>query len=681
MSEHSSTPRFKPLNSGNYHEWSGEMKAWLMKLGYWRLVNGKDLKPTKEELIGMWETKAEKAAGEIYLAVESDQRVHIKGVEEDPVQMWEKLQKAHLHKRPGTRFNAYDEFFSIRKEEDKTLTNLAMRIDKSMINIQNLRPADFKMETLDDELQCMAMIRALPEEYAHLSTSLLLMDKLDKDVILQAFKAEEMNRKRRVEIVDEKAAKAQQKKGYRHNGKPGGKPDDQMKEVTCYRCGEKGHIAMNCPSPTPKQENAKQADQAEKVVESAGNASLRVHDANGITNANFHWNTDTGATSHMTPHRDWVRNYKPYRVPIRLADHTIVYSEGLGTVMFRPTINGRTCRDVELTRVLHVPALQNNLLAVLHLTEQKQFKVHIRKGLMEFRRFGQLLFVASVNSHNTGYLNGEVLPAVEYVKLVTTLPVDLTLWHRRLGHHNYEGIKQLVRDDMVKGLVFDSKDNKPDPVCEPCLAGKMVARPFPSTDHRAEELLGLVHSDVHPVGVRSRSGFYYWVTFVDDNSRFRAAIPLKKKSDTFDAFKRFKAWAENQLGIKIKAFHEDKGGEYMSTEFQKFLDSCGIERQHTCRNRPQQNGVAERTNRVLSERITAMLEESGLPKQFWEDCLAAFMHVWNDCPTSALTKKTPFEVWHGSKPDFSHLRVWGCTAYVLEVEHRRVGEEHRVEDE
>ena len=82
------------------------MKAWLMKLGYWRLVNGKDLKPTKEELIGMWETKAEKAAGEIYLAVESDQRVHFKGVEEDPVQMWEKLQKAHLHKRPGTRFNA-----------------------------------------------------------------------------------------------------------------------------------------------------------------------------------------------------------------------------------------------------------------------------------------------------------------------------------------------------------------------------------------------------------------------------------------------------------------------------------------------------------------------------------------------------------------------------------------------
>ena len=115
--------------------------------------------------------------------------------------------------------------------------NLAMRIDKSMINIQNLRPADFKMETLDDELQCMAMIRALPEEYAHLSTSLLLLEKLDKDVILQAFKAEEMNRKRRVEIVDEKAAKAQQKRGPRKNFN--GKPGPWVKDATCFRCGEK----------------------------------------------------------------------------------------------------------------------------------------------------------------------------------------------------------------------------------------------------------------------------------------------------------------------------------------------------------------------------------------------------------------------------------------------------------
>ena len=54
---------------------------------------------------------------------------------------------------------------------------------------------------------------------------------------------------------------------------------------------------------------------------------------------------------------------------------------------------------------------------------------------------------------------------------------------------------------------------------------------------------------------------------------------------TFQEFKRFKAYAENATGKKIKRFRDDKGGEYMSKEFQNFMDECGIAR-HTCRNRP-----------------------------------------------------------------------------------------------
>ena len=65
----------------------------------------------------------------------------------------------------------------------------------------------------------------------------------------------------------------------------------------------------------------------------------------------------------------------------------------------------------------------------------------------------------------------------------------------------------------------------------------------------------------------------------------------------------------------------------MSNAFLDFTTQCGILRQLTVRNRPQQNGVAERANRLLSERITAMLDESGLAKGFWDDCLASLVHV------------------------------------------------------
>ena len=109
---------------------------------------------------------------------------------------------------------------------------------------------------------------------------------------------------------------------------------------------------------------------------------------------------------------------------------------------------------------------------------------------------------------------------------------------------------------------------------------------------------------------------------------------------------------------------DDKGGEYMSNELEDFCNEHGIQRQYTVRNRPQQNGVAERFNRMLFEGITAMLSEAGLPPSFWGEALSALLHVLNRSPTSALPGKTPYEAFYGRKPDVSHLRIWGCVAYV-----------------
>jgi len=366
----------------------------------------------------------------------------------------------------------------------------------------------------------------------------------------------------------------------------------------------------------------------------------------------------------MTLHKSWIRNYLPHKVPIRLADNTVIYSEGIGSVVFRPFINGIQSRDIEFSKVLHVPALQNNLLAVLYLTKHKGVEVTISSSSMCFRnKNNDTLFTATINKNGIGYLDGVTVDNCEHVYLTSTLPLDLSLWHKRLGHHNYDDIKAMVKKNLVVGLKLDS-EVKPDPICEPCLAGKMHANPFPSSNTRATELLELIHSDTHDVGVMSSSGYKYWVSFIDDFSRFKVLIPMKHKSDTLSAFKQFKAYAENLTGKRIKGFRDDKGGEYRLNEFNKLLESNGITRQHTCRNRPQQNGVAERANRLFSERIVSLLNESGLPEKFWVECLASLVHVTNLCPTSALVGKTPHEIWYGKKPDVSHLRVWGCLAYV-----------------
>ena len=77
------------------------------------------------------------------------------------------------------------------------------------------------------------------------------------------------------------------------------------------------------------------------------------------------WNADSGTTTHMTPHRKWIRDMEPCRVPVRLANDDIVWATGRGKVIFSPLINGKPTQSVEFNRVLYVPDLESNLFSVL----------------------------------------------------------------------------------------------------------------------------------------------------------------------------------------------------------------------------------------------------------------------------------------------------------------------------
>ena len=470
----SSLPKIKVLDNSNYNEWCGDMQPWLMSRGYWRLVIGKEVKPSKEEESLKWEEKAMKAAGEIYLCVGSDQKQHLKECLDDPVAMWATLEKIHVSKKPGARFNAYDELFSIVKSEEESLQSLGDRVGAAMNQIKRLRPKNFTIEMLDKELEAMALIRSLPGEYSHLSANLLLQDNLDKDIVLGLFRAEELNQKKREQSLNKAASLMASRGPIRGVGRPGGQ---------CWNCGDKGHWANRCPKPRKGiQAKKAQAEADGDVVENAGCASaFSFNQLRDNFSDIVQWNTDTGATSHMTPHKSWIRNYTPYRVPVRLADNRVVYSEGVGSVLFSPIIKGQVVRDVEFTRVLHVPALNNNLLSVLYLTKHRGFHVHINRDLMEFSLNNTVLFTASVNDRSVGYLNGHtVSTSGESVHVVSTLPLNLELWHRRFFHCNLHDVQKMSKDELVEGFKLDSKA-MPDPICELCLAGKMHANPFLSS--------------------------------------------------------------------------------------------------------------------------------------------------------------------------------------------------------
>ncbi len=105
----------------------------------------------------------------------------------------------------------------------------------------------------------------------------------------------------------------------------------------------------------------------------------------------------------------------------------------------------------------------------------------------------------------------------------------------------------------------------------------------------AEGLLDLIHTDVAgPLPVPSKGGSLYFVTFIDNRSRYLTVFPIKSKSHCFSCFVKFHSSEETQKGRKIKAIRSDGGGEYLSNEFKAFLNQNGIHHQQTCAYTPQQ---------------------------------------------------------------------------------------------
>ena len=94
-------------------------------------------------------------------------------------------------------------------------------------------------------------------------------------------------------------------------------------------------------------------------------------------------------------------------------------------------------------------------------------------------------------------------------------------------------------------------------------------------------MLELIHSDLcGPMPILSANGNKYLMTFIDDYSRMCWVYLLKKNFESFQTFRNFHAWIENQVQAHIDTFRSDNGKEYTSNEFElDFLSKHGITHQ------------------------------------------------------------------------------------------------------
>ena len=237
--------------------------------------------------------------------------------------------------------------------------------------------------------------------------------------------------------------------------------------------------------------------------------------------------------------------------------------------------------------------------------------------------------------------------------------------HRRLGHVGHDAARLLVEEGLVKGVELDT-ESKPS-FCHSCEWGKGHRKAVQRIreDERAAAVGEEIHSDVWgPAPVETITHKEYFVSFTDDHSRYTIIYFMAKKSEVFEHYQAFEAWLNTQYNVQIKKLRSDRGGEYLSGEFSNHLRQKGTIRRLTVHDTPEYNGVSERLNRTLLEKVRAMLHESQLPRFLWGEALAHAVFVKNRSWTRSLKNVTPLEVLTGAKPNLANLQVWGSRVWV-----------------
>jgi hypothetical protein len=165
-----------------------------------------------------------------------------------------------------------------------------------------------------------------------------------------------------------------------------------------------------------------------------------------------------------------------------------------------------------------------------------------------------------------------------------------------------------------------------------------------------------------PITPLSCGGNWYFLKIIDGFSKYCFIFPMKNKLDTYDLFVDFLAKAENSVGHKLISLVSDNSGDFVNKRFANFFSSRGVQHLTLAPYTPQQNPFAECGNQTTVERSRAMLATAGLLLSWWGEAVTTSVYLENWSPDSSIKFNSPYELWHGSPPDLSHLVPFGCQA-------------------
>ncbi|KAG8503402.1 hypothetical protein CXB51_001378 [Gossypium anomalum] len=285
----------------------------------------------------------------------------------------------------------------------------------------------------------------------------------------------------------------------------------------------------------------------------------------------------------MSPNWDWFTTYETVSEGVVLiGNNASCKIAGVGIIKVK-MFDG-VVRT--LSDVRHVPELKRNLISLSTL-DSKGYRYTAESGVLKISKGSLVVMKGQRKTAKLYVLQGSTITGDAAIASSSLSDDDITkLWHIRLGHMSENGMVELSKRGLLDGQGICKLN-----FCEHCVFGKQKRVRFIRGIHNTKETLEYIHSDLWgPSRVPSRGGANYILTFIDDFSRKVWAFFLKQKSD--------------------------------------------------------QNGIAERMNRMIVEKVRCMLSNANLPKLFWAEVASTACFLINRSPSVAIEKKTPQEVEH-----------------------------------
>ncbi|KAI7815493.1 Retrovirus-related Pol polyprotein, partial [Rhyzopertha dominica] len=704
------------MNEDNYNAWSLRAGAVLQQRRLWEAIS-----PGYEgiaELTPKQQDKDSDARNFLIQAVEDQYLTDIQHCT-TAKEAWEVLREIHCNFGMLHMITMLEEMCTIKKT-----SNLTMREYMGRIQMSCEKLAKGGLQFSDSAIAAFMLLGLPRPHYEGLIRSIdyneeqQLSTKVVKAKLILEERRENLD-KHHAEEAEAKALALRIRKNFRSHRNESSvinrKEDEEeasKRNVVCFACNKDGHIAKYCPRFNDRNANRRNfyqkttndsnqrrgrkvyknekaavcqnytEDEDSEITENREDDSsarvvkfkaLRAKKAPGERKEDrmFMWISDSGATHHMTPFREILEDFDDSTEGVvELADGKYANVKGKGSVTIQ------ICKEyggwtIQLKEVVYVPDLENNLISLVQL-DKKGLEIRIKNGCIKVMD-NKGVIIKAINSGSDVYLikcdsysvNGQNIKNSNNHMLVnkgmsarrTTL-----IWHQRFGH--------------MKKLPEVCKITNTNEKCDICIQGKMKRKKFEVSKEETNEILKIVHSDVvGKITPNSLGGAQYFVTFLDDFSRYSEVALIKRKDEVLANFKIFVQKSENIQGITLKALQSDNGGEYTSNEFKQYLNTKGILHRLTIPGTPQQNGKAERLNQTLLNIVRCLLLQSGLPSTFWAEALAAANFIRNRCPTKAIKLQIPYELWSKKKLTadcVNTIKVFGCKAWAHNLEGRKL---------